>query len=216
VKCRARKNGQLKKNISYITGWAITNIDSIAVVKIGGTPDRKISIYWNGTVPWVRSGEVANCEIFGTTEHITDFGSRESAAKLLPEGSVLVAMIGQGKTRGQAAILRIKAATNQNVCGVVIDHGQIDSRYLWYYFLSRYEESRSYASGGNQPALNGEKIGKFVLNLPPLAEQQAIIERVDKLMVMIKELEKQVFERKDQSEMLMQSVLCEALKQERG
>jgi len=82
--------------------------------------------------------------------------------------------------------------------------------FLYYYFLSRYEESRSYASGGNQPALNGEKIGKFVINLPPINEQNEIIKRVGKLLAMVDELEKQVAERKGQAQMLMQAVLREA------
>jgi type I restriction enzyme S subunit len=210
TKSRAITNGQYIELLPELNGWIKTDIDSIGIVKIGGTPSRDNFSYWQKDVAWVSSGEVANCEIFDTREYISQEGSNNSAAKVLPCGSVLVAMIGQGKTRGQSAILRINAATNQNVCGIVINHGLINEKYLHYYFLSRYEESRTFAAGGNQPALNGAKIGKFLINLPPLAEQNAIVERVDRLLESVNALELQVQERKSYAQQLMQAVLKEA------
>ncbi len=210
TKSRAITNGQYIELLPELNSWIKTDIDSIGIVKIGGTPSRDNFAYWQKDVAWVSSGEVANCEIFDTREYISHEGSNNSAAKVLPCGSVLVAMIGQSKTRGQSAILRINAATNQNVCGIVINHGLINEKYLHYYFLSRYEESRTFAAGGNQPALNGAKIGKFLINLPPLAEQNAIVERVDRLLESVNALEQQVKERKSYAEQLMQVVLKEA------
>jgi type I restriction enzyme S subunit len=206
---RALKNGQSISSCD-ISSWVLTNIDSISTVRVGGTPSRSISNYWANDIQWVSSGEVANCEIFQTKESISVLGSNNSAAKTLPEGSVLVAMIGQGKTRGQAAILRTQAATNQNVCGLLVDHGLIDSQFLFYYFLSKYEESRSFATGGNQPALSGEKIGNFTILLPPLKEQKLIANNVSSLLDKIYILEQQVIQRKIYTEQLMQAVLKEA------
>ena len=84
-------------------------------ISLGGTPSRKKQEYWNGDIPWVSSGEVAFSRIKRTREQITDVGLRDSSARLNPPGTVLLAMIGEGKTRGQPAILDIAASNNQNV-----------------------------------------------------------------------------------------------------
>ena len=72
-------------------------------------------------------------------------------------------MIGQGKTRGQTSILKIPAATNQNVAALIISHNFLISEYLWFYFLSMYDKTRSNATGGNQPALNSIKINNMII-----------------------------------------------------
>lgn len=190
--------------------WVKTNIDSFGIVKVGSTPARTNLSYWNGDFNWVSSGEVANNIISITKECITSKALDETSLYICPMGTVLLAMIGQGKTRGQTAILNIEAATNQNVAAVIIDHGYVSSKFLWYFFLSQYMQTRSVASGGNQAALNSTKVGNFSILLPPLAEQQAIVARVDSLMASIDELEKLVAERKDQAQMLMHTVLREA------
>jgi len=210
IKTRGSKNGQFLNTIPTLRSWIETNIDSIGIVRVGGTPERGNKKFWNGPIPWVSSGEVANCRIQETRESITTEGSKNSAAKALPMGTVLVAMIGQGKTRGQTAILDLSAAINQNVCGIQIDHQLINPKWLWMFFLSQYEFSRSFASGGNQPALNGEKVGSFRVPLPPLAEQAAIVERVAALLAHVDDLEKEVAAQKGHTEELMREVLREA------
>lgn len=204
---RGLNSGQV---VEPYDSWVKTNIDSIGIVKVGSTPDRTNQSYWNGDINWVSSGEVANNSISTTKERITNKALDATSLYICPKGTVLLAMIGQGKTRGQTAILNIEAATNQNVAAVIIDHGCILPEFLWYFFLSQYMQTRSVATGGNQAALNSAKVGSFSLPLPPLAEQQAIVARVDSLMAFIDELEKQVAERKEQAQLLMQTVLREA------
>ena len=152
---------------------------------------------------------MANNIIAKTKETITSIGVKESSAKINPKGSVLVAMIGQGKTRGQTAILDIDAATNQNVAAIRLFKNVL-SDMVWYFFLSRYETTRSGASGGNQPALNGEKIKNTVLALPPIVEINEIIVRLNNVKVLLNKLDQQISKSQQDSELLMQAVLREA------
>jgi len=116
--------------------WMHCEIDSIGDVFNGSTPSRKVDSYWNGQINWVRSGEVANVRISSTRERITQEGFENSSVKLFPKGTVLVAMIGEGKTRGQAAILDVESTCNQNVAAIVINHGYVLSEYLYSWFLN--------------------------------------------------------------------------------
>lgn len=155
------------------------------------------------------SGEVGNNYISNTREKITHKALGESFARVNPKGSVLVAMIGQGKTRGQTAILDIDAATNQNVCAIRPYDGIIPE-IVWYFFLSRYERTRSGASGGNQPALNGIKIRNTVFGLPSIAEANEIIRKLRKMEGLLNQLEAQITQNQTYAEQLMQAVLREA------
>lgn len=164
--------------------WRWSTLGQIGTVRVGGTPSRQEPMYWlNGTIPWVSSGEVANCRLSTTRERITKRGLEESNAKLYPVGSVLIAMIGEGKTRGQSAILDVEACTNQNVAAVLPNAELIDPEYLWRWALGQYEITRAAGRGGNQPALNGQKVRELDIPVPPLEEQQEIIRRVDGLLM---------------------------------
>ncbi|OUR91958.1 hypothetical protein A9Q87_09155 [Flavobacteriales bacterium 34_180_T64] len=202
-----------KEDIPYILpeGWVWCKIGTITSVRVGSTPDRKTVEYWNGDIPWVSSGEVANNFIYDTKEKITISGFKNSSVKLYPAGTVLVAMIGQGKTRGQTSILKISASTNQNVAGIEIFHQYLISEYLWQFFLSRYETTRSAAVGGNQPALNGGKIKNTLFPLPPLEEQKVIVQRVNTLMGLCDKLVEDVQQSQEQSDKLTQSIMRESL-----
>ena len=169
--------------------WTWCRVRDIADVRLGGTPSRKIEDFWGGKIAWVSSGEVSNCRIASTNEYITDLGLRESNAKLYPKGTVLIAMIGEGKTRGQSAILDIPATTNQNSAGLIFDTPYIEPEYVWLWALSEYERNRSIGRGGNQPALNGAKVRALPVPLPPFDEQKEIARRVMDLFRMIELLE---------------------------
>lgn len=190
-------------------GWEWCRIGAIGSVKVGATPKREDAKLWGGAVSWVSSGEVANNEIWKTRETISNKATDSTSAKVNPAGSVLVAMIGQGKTRGQTAILKIDAATNQNVAAIRLQ-GSVLSEFVWLFFLGRYEETRSGASGGNQPALNGIKIRNSMIPLPPLSEQAAIVERVEALMTTCRELEAEIEHSRTHAADLLQAVLKEA------
>lgn len=162
--------------------WAWAAVGEVSEVQLGGTPSRKAPGYWGGEIPWVSSGEVANCRITSTRETISDQGLTNSNAKIYPAGTVLIAMIGEGKTRGQSAILDIKASTNQNVAGILPDSSLLSAEYVWRWALAQYEITRAVGRGGNQPALNGQKVRELAIPIPPLEEQLEIVRRIDGLL----------------------------------
>lgn len=149
-------------------GWVWASFDQLFHVFGGATPSRRKAENWNGDIPWVSSGEVAFCRIRDTDEKITDVGYASCSTKLHPAGTVLLAMIGEGKTRGQAAILDVPACNNQNAAAIRVSESGIPPEYVYYFLLGNYEESRMKGQGGNQPALNGEKVKAFMLPLPSL------------------------------------------------
>ncbi|MBL8754879.1 MAG: restriction endonuclease subunit S [Planctomycetes bacterium] len=190
--------------------WCWCRVGQIADVRLGGTPARKDASYWNGDVPWVSSGEVANCRIATTAERITVLGLENSNAKLYPPGTVLIAMIGEGKTRGQSAILDVLASTNQNVAGLVFDAAHVEAEYVWLWALSEYEKNRDAGRGGNQPALNGAKVRALPVPLPPLEEQQEIVLRVKRVLNLLDATERRVLQASRQANALPQAILCKA------
>jgi type I restriction enzyme, S subunit len=110
----------------------MTSIGDVFRVTTGGTPSRANPVYWNGNVNWVSSGEVAFCRIQQTHEKITDEGVENSNAKVNPPSTVLLAMIWQGKTRGQCAILDCYAATNQNVAAIHVYETDHLPEYIYW------------------------------------------------------------------------------------
>lgn len=152
-------------------------LGDIAKITSGGTPDRENPTYWGGTVPWVKTTLVQNCEISldDIDEKITEAGLKSSSAKLIPAGSILMAMVGQGKTRGQVAILTTDAAINQN-CAAIILNGEAHNRYVYQQLLFRYEEIRNASNSSGQQNLNAGLIRELRMLLPRLPEQERIAE----------------------------------------
>lgn len=194
--------------------WTWCQADQIATICIGSTPSRKRSEYWNGNIKWVSSSEVANCRIINTRECITKMGLAHSSTKIYPKNTVLIAMIGEGKTRGQAAILDIEACTNQNVAGLVFDSGNVIPAYIWDWALSEYERNRSAGRGGAQPALNKQKVSGLWLPLPPFQEQMEIVRRVEALLKLADAIEKRVESAKIRADRLTQSILARVFRGE--
>ncbi|MEZ9422316.1 restriction endonuclease subunit S [Vibrio lentus] len=161
--------------------WKAIVVQDFADIRLGSTPSRHESSYWNGNIPWVSSGEVANGVIVDTAEKITQSGFDNSSTSIIPKGSLLMAIIGQGKTRGQTALLDIDACTNQNVAAFVFNGQFIIPEYVWLWAQSKYESHRQGGHGGAQPALNGKKVRSFAFPLPPAEEQKRIVEKVKKL-----------------------------------
>ena len=159
-----------------MTNRTIT-LGSIAKITSGGTPDRENPAYWGGTVPWVKTTLVQNCEIGldDIDEKITEGGLKSSSAKLIPAGSILMAMVGQGKTRGQVAILTTDAAINQN-CAAIILNDEAHCRYVYQQLLFRYEEIRNASNSSGQQNLNAGLIRELRMPLPRRPEQEKIAE----------------------------------------
>jgi type I restriction enzyme S subunit len=181
-KIKDRKNieFELKKiTKNSINSWLNCTVGAVGIVSNGSTPSRKVDEYWNGEIPWVSSGEVKNNIIYHTKEQITELGYKNSSVKLLPKGTVLLAMIGEGKTRGQSAILDISATTNQNIASISLFHEFVNSKYLWYWLQKNYEENRKQGNGSGQQALNCQKVRELDFILPTLSEQTEIVRILD-------------------------------------
>ena len=149
----------------------------------GGTPDRKTSVYWkNGTIPWVKTTELQNNVLTSVEERITAKGLAESSAKIVPPNTILIAMYGQGKTRGMTALLGVEACTNQ-ACACVLPTHKINMTFLWQYFVLSYNELRDLAKGSNQANLNAGQIKEFPVPVPPVEMQkefEVFVEQSDK------------------------------------
>ena len=148
-------------------------------VYVGSTPRRAKLEYWNGDIAWVSSSEVAFSRIKCTREYITEEGLRNSSLYVHPEGTVLLGMIGEGKTRGQVSILDIPACNSQNSAAIRVSESGFPPEYVFYYLWSQYEATRQVGSGNNQPALNKSRVQEIEFPLPPLAEQCRIVAEVD-------------------------------------
>lgn len=168
--------------------WVWSSIGQCFEVKIGATPSRKIPDYWNGEIPWVSSGEVRFNLITETKESITPFGLNNSSTQLNPKGSVLLGMIGEGKTRGQVAILDIEAANNQNCAAIWVPQTDISSYYVYYWLWSQYEQTRRSSSGNNQPALNKSIVEKIPFPLTSIDEINEIVKIISRELVKLDEL----------------------------
>ena len=161
--------------------WTIEPIGRHFSVVSGGTPSRKRSSFWSdGTIPWVKTTEVNYGVIRETEEQITQAGLEQSATKLLPPGTLLLAMYGQGVTRGKVAILGIEAACNQACAAINPVDDRVDPKYLYHFLSCRYEEIRRLAHGGQQQNLNLE-----IVRALPIActadrgEQSEIVANLD-------------------------------------
>jgi type I restriction enzyme, S subunit len=158
--------------------WVWATLGELFDVSTGSTPSRANPKLWNGDVPWVSSGEVAFCRIGSTHETISMSGLGNPATRLNPVGTVLLAMIGEGKTRGQCAILDISAANNQNAAAIRVSATPIPPEFVYHVLEERYFRSRRESQGGNQPALNGGKVAEMAIPLPPLNEITEILRRI--------------------------------------
>ena len=172
--------------------WKKITVQDFAEVRLGSTPSRSNPSFWRGDIPWVSSGEVSNNIICETSEKITQAGFDSSSVTIIPARSLLIAIIGQGKTRGQSALLGIDACTNQNVAALVFNENFVVPEFAWIWAKSKYEAHRGDGRGGAQPALNGEIVRGFSFNLAPFEEQQRIVEKVDLLMRLCEDLEKKI------------------------
>lgn len=154
-------------------GWQWRPLGEVCKTGSGGTPLKSRKEYYEGgNIPWLLSGEIAQGEVREATNFITRQGLENSAAKLFPKDTVLVAMY--GATAGQVGILRLEAATNQAVCGI-FPNKEFDPKFLFYFLLSRKDELVALASGNAQPNISQIKIKDTKIPILPLSEQRRIV-----------------------------------------
>lgn len=155
--------------------WLDIELSEIAETGSGGTPLRsKHSEYYNGSIPWVKSGELRDNVIFTTEENINEKALKESSSKLVPKDSILIALY--GATVGNLAMLGIDAATNQAVCFIIPDKKVIQNRFVFYFLKTRVNDLMNQRVGGAQPNISQQIIKKIKIPLPSLSEQKKIVE----------------------------------------
>jgi len=159
------------------------------------------------TIPWVSSGEVRFSRISTTKEMITQDGLNDSSTQINPVGSVLLGMIGEGKTRGQVAILDVEAANNQNCAAIWASEAGVPPEYVYFWLWSQYEETRRGSSGNNQPALNKSIVERILFPLAPLDEMEEIVRLANQMLDAISEQEIAIEISRKQSTAQRQNIL---------
>jgi len=154
--------------------WISDPLGKIFETSSGGTPERSVAMYWNGKIPWI-STELINFNIIcKANEFISEIGLKNSSAKLFPIGTVLVAMYGQGKTRGKVAVLAIEATTNQ-ACAAILPLDKIYPYFVFQNLAGRYDEMRGLSNSGGQENLSQELIKGIKFSYPNDINEQRTI-----------------------------------------
>lgn len=177
-------------NLTLTKSYDVKKIKDICTVSSGGTPSRDRKEYYTGNIPWIKTGEVVNDVIYDTEEKITKEAIENSSAKIYHKGSLIIAMYGQGLTRGRTAKLGIDASTNQ-ACAVLfnINNEIVLTDFLWIYLMGEYNRLRELASGNNQPNLNAQMIKDYNVVIPPKEIQKEIINNYSNLKSKVKSIE---------------------------
>lgn len=171
-------------------GWEIERIGTFGIVGTGSTPSRTNPAYWKpAEINWVSSGETSEFFVGSTKEKVSQLAIRETNVSVYPIGTLIVAMYGQGKTRGQITELTEPAGTNQACAAIrLVDTSSSHKDFIKVFFRKAYLELREHAAGGAQPNLNVGKISNTVIPVPPLEEQGRIVSKVDELMTLCEQL----------------------------
>jgi type I restriction enzyme S subunit len=204
-KLRLVKEGKIKppkpmpkikeKELPYVLpeGWEWVRVFDLVDVGTGSTPTKSNRDYYNGHIPWYTSSATNKLVADPPDTFITEKAIKETNCKVFPSGSLIVAMYGQGKTRGQISEIVVPGATNQAIAALIpYKSSEKIKSYLKYFFIKIYEEIRSIAEGAAQPNLNVGKIKETLVPLPPLPEQHRIVAKIDKLMALCDTLDQQI------------------------
>ena len=193
-------------------GWTRISIEQVADVGTGATPLRSKSEYYDrGDIPWITSGALNEEYVTTAKEYVTDLAVQETNVKIFPSHTLLVAMYGEGKTRGKVSELLINATTNQACAAIVLDGLSQNIRdYIKLFFLKNYGDIRRLSSGGVQPNLNLTHIKKTLIPFPSLAEQHKIVTEVKSLFCIVSSTEAQLDANLHRAERLRQSILKKA------
>jgi type I restriction enzyme S subunit len=185
-----------EKPFELPNGWEWERIGTFGVVGTGATPSRSNPKYWDEPLHnWVSSGETSELFVGDTNEKVSALAIKETNISIYPVGTLIVAMYGQGKTRGQITELTKPAGTNQACAAIQLIEKSVSHKdFVKLYFRKSYEELRSNAAGGAQPNLNVGKVQNTVIAIPPLEEQQRINAKVEELLSVCEQLKEQLRE----------------------
>ena len=172
--------------------WQWLYISDLCNLKTGATPSTTKSDYYGGTIRWLVSGDIHENEIYDCKGRITESGLENSNCKILPKNSVLIALNGQGKTRATVAVLKCEAACNQSLVAMIQKYENLVlPKFLWLNLKYRYSEIRDITGQNQRRGLNMGLIGDLSISVPPIAEQNRIIAKVDELLALCDQLENQ-------------------------
>ncbi len=162
--------------------WNKSSLRWISRRYAGGTPDKANLKFWeNGTIPWIASGEVNQEKVKVPTTYITESGFLNSSARWIPKDSLIVALAGQGKTKGMVAYLEIDTTGNQSLAAIIPNKEKISSNYLFYFLKAAYHELRGVSGEGQRDGLNLQTLGDLIVCLPEVHEQKNIVRTIEKL-----------------------------------
>lgn len=191
--------------------YRILRIDSFATVETGATPLTTNKAYYDGKIAWVASGKINDGLIYTPTDYITDLAIKETNCKVFPAGTLLVAMYGEGKTRGKCAELMIPAATNQALAAIVLkEDSPVNKSFLKWYLNYNYQMIRRKASGGVQPNLNLGIIKAITIKAFSKAAQIETVNQIEARTSICDSIEQTVDAALQQAEAMRQSILKEA------
>jgi len=165
--------------------WAWVRVGQIGSWSAGATPSRTNLEYYDGTIPWLKTGDLNDAYINEVPEFISQLALEKTSVRLNPIGSVLMAMY--GATIGKLGILNIEATTNQACCACIVYKG-IDNKYLFYYLMCQRKVYIKMGAGGAQPNISKDKIVNSLLPLPPLEEQKRIVTKIEELLPFCQQL----------------------------
>jgi type I restriction enzyme S subunit len=185
-------------------GWLIKKLGDVCHTTSGGTPSRQKSSYYNGNIPWVKSGELDKGLILDTEEKISEEAIKNSSAKVFPKGTLLIALY--GATIGKLAFLGIDAATNQAVCGIYKNEN-IDSNFLFNFLFYKKPSLVKQGIGGAQPNISQGILKNLELPIPPLPEQVAIVAKIEELLSELENGKQQLLTAQQQLKVYRQSLL---------
>jgi type I restriction-modification system specificity determinant len=169
-------------------GVEYKSIGSFSKCVAGATPNSKNPSLWDGDIPWMSSGEVNKKTVYSTNRFITQLGFDSCSTKMVPAGAVVIALAGQGKTRGTVARIRIELCTNQSLCAIITDK-TVDSDYLFHYLSGQYDNLRAVSSGdGTRGGLNLKMIRAYKVPVPPIEEQRRIADVLDRFDALVNDI----------------------------
>ena len=186
-------------------GVDFASLGEVCSLVTGATPSKTNPAFWeNGTIPWMSSGEVNNKTVYNTETKITQLGYEKTSTTLVPVHSIVIALAGQGKTRGKVAITEIELCTNQSLCSIICGD-RINYKFLYHYLDSKYEELREISNGdGTRGGLSLRILKPYIIPVPPLEVQAEIVKILDEytesVTALQQELEKELAARKKQYE----------------
>jgi len=190
--------------------WEVKKLGDIAETSSGGTPlKEKAEYYENGTIPWLRSGEVSRGLIYKSELFITEKGLEYSSAKIFPVDTVLVAMY--GATAGQVGLLKFESSTNQAICGI-FPNNKFISEYLYYFLKTKTEYLIQISTGGAQPNISQAVIRNLKVPLPDLKTQKQIVAKLSA----VQDYKKQLLEQKAKLKELFDSALARSVTSEKS